>query len=297
MTSGAPVPSTTGSPEGQCAVASSHSQPETSEEDFHDCQVSVDSTEESKEAVSSKAATAASEESPIRFSGVPVASIADPSKIQSAAVSSNSQPEAAIEDSRVYQKSEHTPTESQPKKTEGNNGGTNAEMPASHSSASVGSSAGQPESKPAVAVGSDEAQDDTMQGKIGKNTQRSSESTFAGESKAPIKQNAAQQLIPICPVQAPENKSSHPIPKGPKADADRRVSTTVNKKSDKRAVSRQHEQEGYTAPNGTFLNKNQLARLADGIKNANGDTAYFQPSFIEDPWAGMKPVKIPCSRR
>lgn len=295
-TSGAPVPLTTGSPKSQRAVASSHSQPEASEEDFHDCQVSVDSTEGSKETVGSKTATATSEESPIISPGVPVTSIPSPSEIQSAAVSPNSQPEAAMENSRVHQKAEHKPTERQPKKTESNNGGT-TEMPASHSGTSVGSSAGQPEGKPAVAAGSDEVKDDTLQGKKGRNTQLSSESTSAGESKAPIRQNAAQQLITFCPAQIPENKPSQPISKGPKANADRRVSTTVNKKSDKRAVSRQHEQEGYTAPNGTFLNKNQLARLADGIKNSNGDTAYFQPSFIEDPWAGMKPVKIPCSRR
>lgn len=295
-TSGAPVPSTTDSPGGQHAITSSHSQLETSEEDFHDCQVSVDSTEESNIAVSSNAVTATSEESPIKFSGVPIASIADPSEIQSAAASSNLQPETATEDSRAYQKAEHTPTESQLKKSESNNGDT-TEIPASHSRAFVGSSAGQPEKKPAIAAGSDEAKDDKLQRTKGKDTQRSSESTSASESKAPVRQNAAQQLIPFCPAQVPENKPIQSISKGPKADPDRRVSTTINKKSDRRAVSRQHEQEGYTAPNGTFLNKNQLARLVDGIKNANGDTAYFQPSFIEDPWAGMKPVKIPCSRR
>ncbi|ODM22065.1 hypothetical protein SI65_02911 [Aspergillus cristatus] len=296
-TPGVPVVSTTGSLEGQSVIGGPHTQHETSEEDFHDCQASVDSTEESKEAVSIKTAATTSEESLVKSSGIPVASIAGPSKIQPAAASSHQQSEAATGCPCACQEAEHTPTESEPKETESSNGGTSAEILASHLSTSVGSSARQPENKPTVAAGSGEAKNDALQGKKGKDIQRSSKSASAGESKAPIRQKAAQQPIIFYPAQAPENKPSQPIPKAPEADTNRRASTTVNTKSDKRVVSRQHEQEGYTAPNGEFLNKNQLARYAEGMKSPHKDTVYFQPSFIEDPWAGMKPVLVPCSRR
>lgn len=296
-TPGVPVISTTGSLEGQSVIVGPLTQHETSEEDFHDCQASVDSAEESKEAVSFKAAATSSEESLVKSSSIPVTSIAGPSKIQPADASSHQQSEAATERPCACQEAGHASTGSEPKKTKSSNGGTSAEMLASHLSASVGSSASQPENKPTVTAGSGEAKNDALQGKKGKDIPRSSESASAGEPKAPIRQKEAQQPIIFYPAQAPENKPSQPIPKGPEADTNRRASTTVNTKLDKRAVSRQHEQEGYTAPNGECLNKNQLARYAEGMKSPHKDTVYFQPSFIEDPWAGMKPVLIPCSPR
>ncbi|GAD95271.1 predicted protein [Paecilomyces variotii No. 5] len=48
----------------------------------------------------------------------------------------------------------------------------------------------------------------------------------------------------------------------------------------------------YEAPNGTVLSQKDLRRLAAGVKKENGDTVYFRPSFIEDPWAGLTPVRI-----
>jgi len=48
----------------------------------------------------------------------------------------------------------------------------------------------------------------------------------------------------------------------------------------------------YEAPSGTILSPGELRRLAAGVKNENGDTVFFRPSFIEDPWAGLKPVRI-----
>jgi len=295
--SGVSIASNTGLLEGQNTIMSPRTQHETSEEDFHDCQASVDSIEESKEAVGTKTATATSEESPIRSSGVPIASIVGLSEIRPAAAISHPQSEAATGCSCIYKEAEHTSTESEPKETESNNGGTSAETPAGHFSASVGFSVSQPDNQPTVAAGSSEAKDDTLQGKTGKDTQRSSESASARESKAPIRLKAARELIISCPAQAPENKLSQLILKAPKADANRRAPTTVHMELDKRAISRQHEQEGYMAPNGEFLNKNQLARYAEGMRIRHKDTVYFQPSFIEDPWAGMKPVTIPCSRR
>ncbi|KAF2640424.1 hypothetical protein P280DRAFT_526790 [Massarina eburnea CBS 473.64] len=35
----------------------------------------------------------------------------------------------------------------------------------------------------------------------------------------------------------------------------------------------------------------ELNVLRNGVKDGNGDTAYFLPSFVEDPWAGMRKVK------
>lgn len=32
-----------------------------------------------------------------------------------------------------------------------------------------------------------------------------------------------------------------------------------------------------------------LQALRHGVKNENGDVAYFLPSFIEDPWEGLRP--------
>ncbi|KAL1853491.1 hypothetical protein Plec18170_005488 [Paecilomyces lecythidis] len=48
----------------------------------------------------------------------------------------------------------------------------------------------------------------------------------------------------------------------------------------------------YKAPNGTVLSQKDLHRLAGGVKKENGDTVYFQPSFIEDPWAGLTPQSV-----
>ncbi|KAJ9295601.1 hypothetical protein DTO271G3_6057 [Paecilomyces variotii] len=50
--------------------------------------------------------------------------------------------------------------------------------------------------------------------------------------------------------------------------------------------------DSYAAPNGTVLSPGELRRLAAGVKKENGDTVFFRPSFIEDPWAGLKPVRI-----
>jgi len=59
----------------------------------------------------------------------------------------------------------------------------------------------------------------------------------------------------------------------------------------------QREGSGFMAPNGTFIDDEELARLSSGVKNSNGDIYYFRPSFVTDPWVGLKPVKIPCLPR
>lgn len=39
---------------------------------------------------------------------------------------------------------------------------------------------------------------------------------------------------------------------------------------------------------GQPISRAELNALRFGIKNENGDTAYFLPSFVEDPWANLK---------
>ncbi|RAK83516.1 hypothetical protein BO79DRAFT_233268 [Aspergillus costaricaensis CBS 115574] len=46
----------------------------------------------------------------------------------------------------------------------------------------------------------------------------------------------------------------------------------------------------YTAPNRKQFRNDDLIRWSDGIKTLSGAMAYFQPSFIQDPWKDMKPV-------
>jgi hypothetical protein len=39
---------------------------------------------------------------------------------------------------------------------------------------------------------------------------------------------------------------------------------------------------------GQPISRAEVNALRFGIKNENGDTAYFLPSFVEDPWANLK---------
>lgn len=39
---------------------------------------------------------------------------------------------------------------------------------------------------------------------------------------------------------------------------------------------------------GPPITRGELNALKFGVKNANGDIAYFLPSFVEDPWASLK---------
>lgn len=48
------------------------------------------------------------------------------------------------------------------------------------------------------------------------------------------------------------------------------------------------------APNGLFLNYEELALLSQGIKLENNDTFYFRPSFVIDPWVGLRVMKTTC---
>jgi hypothetical protein len=42
---------------------------------------------------------------------------------------------------------------------------------------------------------------------------------------------------------------------------------------------------------GSLISRTELYALRFGVKNENGDTAYFLPNFIGDPWEGMESGK------
>jgi hypothetical protein len=40
---------------------------------------------------------------------------------------------------------------------------------------------------------------------------------------------------------------------------------------------------------GPSISKDELQALRFGVRNEHGDTVYFLPNFVEDPWANIKP--------
>ncbi|GES61927.1 hypothetical protein BO71DRAFT_487919 [Aspergillus terreus] len=54
---------------------------------------------------------------------------------------------------------------------------------------------------------------------------------------------------------------------------------------------------GYTSPNGTYVGREELVKLSNGVKIENDDTVYFLPSFVIDPWKGVRVMKTECLRR
>ncbi|PLN75043.1 hypothetical protein BDW42DRAFT_199643 [Aspergillus taichungensis] len=53
----------------------------------------------------------------------------------------------------------------------------------------------------------------------------------------------------------------------------------------------------FAAPNGTRISGADLAKLAIGVETQNGVKVYFLPSFISDPWSGMKSIETMCFPR
>lgn len=47
----------------------------------------------------------------------------------------------------------------------------------------------------------------------------------------------------------------------------------------------------YTSPSGQVFTTKDLNELRFGVKNERGDTVFFKPSFIEDPWVAAKESK------
>lgn len=59
-------------------------------------------------------------------------------------------------------------------------------------------------------------------------------------------------------------------------------------------ATEQHSAQGYRGADAemvevgvTRIARGELRALAQGVTTANGDVAYFLPSFIEDPWARL----------
>lgn len=52
-------------------------------------------------------------------------------------------------------------------------------------------------------------------------------------------------------------------------------------------TSEAHANQGPVG--GQASGRQDLQSLRYGVKNERGDTAYFLPSFIEDPWKGLEP--------
>lgn len=101
------------------------------------------------------------------------------------------------------------------------------------------------------------------------------------------------------PDQAQKNKTYSHAPKPNNESINRRVSASPDKRPEKRVQysSQDIRSLDYTAPSGAFLNSNQLARLSEGVKVPPKYTVYFLPSFVEDPWKGLKSVRIGCLSR
>ena len=101
------------------------------------------------------------------------------------------------------------------------------------------------------------------------------------------------------PDQAQKNKARSQAPKPNNESINRRVSASPNKRPEKRVQysSQDVRSLDYQAPSGAFLNSSQLARLSEGVKVPPKYTVYFLPSFVEDPWKGLKSVRIGCLSR
>ncbi|KAI9043707.1 uncharacterized protein KD926_003057 [Aspergillus affinis] len=94
----------------------------------------------------------------------------------------------------------------------------------------------------------------------------------------------------------PRNNSEPTNPNLPMISGARTTPKIVSepKKSVGNQSAPRTEVGGYTAPNGTHLRKNELHNLSRGVKILNKDTAYFLPSFVEDPWKDVKPIMTEC---
>ncbi|USP75211.1 uncharacterized protein yc1106_02485 [Curvularia clavata] len=54
------------------------------------------------------------------------------------------------------------------------------------------------------------------------------------------------------------------------------------------SASRDQNMTEMVSFGGSPISRAELNALRNGVQNEHGDTAYFQPSFIEDPWANLK---------
>ncbi|KAL3496898.1 hypothetical protein BJX62DRAFT_193192 [Aspergillus germanicus] len=65
----------------------------------------------------------------------------------------------------------------------------------------------------------------------------------------------------------------------------------IDKQDDKSRPQERVPEYAYTAPSGAGFTLRELGNLKGGVKLDGPDKVYFLPSFIEDPWRGMKPSR------
>ncbi|XHF97831.1 hypothetical protein AWENTII_001407 [Aspergillus wentii] len=99
------------------------------------------------------------------------------------------------------------------------------------------------------------------------------------------------------PKNQPPNKSGNITTGNTSASSNHLAPKPVNRVVSKPVypkvtVERKPDREGYTAPNGFFIHKIELARLSDGVRTRSKDRVIFRPSFLENPWKDMKAVRI-----
>lgn len=215
-----------------------------------------------------------------------------------------SQPEDDWKDCRTCQDSGPVSTDDAPKEVANSKeSGTAASVSLSAGSpnlSSVRSSTCQSEGQAATVAGSEEQKNCPQSEKDKKDAhQGSSEKGGWHNSKLMGCNLGYHKLTWPFPDQAQKNKTCSLPPKPNNESINRRVSASPDKKPEKRVQysAQDVRSQDYQAPSGAFLNSNQLARLSEGVKLPPRHTVYFLPSFVEDPWKGLKSVKIGCLSR
>lgn len=215
-----------------------------------------------------------------------------------------SQPEDDWKDCRTCQDSGPVSTNDAPKEVANSKEiGTDASVSSSAGSSnlsSVRSSTCQSEGQAAPVAGSEGQKNCPQPEKDKKDAhQGSSEKGGSYNSKLMGYNLGYHKLTWPFPDQAPKNKTCLLPPKPSNESINRRVPTSPDKKPEKRMQysAQDVRSQDYQAPSGAFLNSNQLARLSEGVKMPLKHTVYFLPSFVEDPWKGLKSVKIGCLSR
>jgi hypothetical protein len=112
--------------------------------------------------------------------------------------------------------------------------------------------------------------------------------------------DVAGDATPIASPAAPSLPQAKSAQKPPAAtglaDFLARAQTLPSKPPDTQQNSSMPDRTEPSAPEmvsfgGPSISKDELYALRFGVKNENGDTAYFLPNFIGDPWEGMKSGK------
>jgi hypothetical protein len=94
------------------------------------------------------------------------------------------------------------------------------------------------------------------------------------------------------PAPAPKHKSNPPPPEGLAAFLARARVIPENKPETQETDTTSKQAEPSSVEmisfGGPSISKAELNALRFGVQNEHGDTAYFLPNFIQDPWESMK---------